>query len=115
MGTSATIWLETKQNTFKGISVNSDGYEEHTGKMLVKHYSDLKSIKSLLKLGELSFLNSTLETTIAYHRDKGEKLNKAIVVNDLGNVISSDNYVYVNFLKKGWKIIDNKTIRDIKF
>ena len=70
MGTRSRIVLDqTKDNTtFNIISMycHYDGYMEYTGKMLLEHYNDKRSVQNLLVLteGYASALKATVEETI---------------------------------------------------
>ena len=79
MATRCSIGIKTKDNKFKAIYCHWDGYPEHTGQVLVEHYNDEEQIEKLFELGDLSFIDTTLDTCIAYHRDRGEKLHPARV------------------------------------
>jgi hypothetical protein len=70
MGTRSRIVLDqTLDNkTFNIVSMycHYDGYMEYTGKMLLEHYSDKRSVQNLLVLtdGYASALKETIEETI---------------------------------------------------
>lgn len=72
MSTPATIGIERKNGLKTFITVNFDGYMEHTGKMLLKHYNTTEAIEELLALGDLSSIGETLDECIAYNRDRNE-------------------------------------------
>lgn len=73
MGTSAIIILEKENNQgFDAVSVNYDGYLNHTGRMLLQHYNSVEKVQELIQLGDLSFLDQTLQESIFYHRDRNE-------------------------------------------
>jgi hypothetical protein len=72
MGTNAKIIVKTHDNRYRLIHNQFDGYEEHLGKMLVEHFNDDASAQALADLGDVSAVNETLESTIAYSRDCGE-------------------------------------------
>ena len=81
-----------KGNQITYIYCHSDGYPEYNGRILQKHYTDKEKIKSLIKLGDISFLEKNLYpkegeehsfdgpradgVVVAYHRDRGEFLIK---------------------------------------
>jgi len=84
MGTPAIIAFKDGENV-TWSSVNYDGYIGHTGRMLVEHYNDAERAKALIALGDLSFLDKSIECpdghtfakrvkgyTLAYGRDRGE-------------------------------------------
>jgi hypothetical protein len=72
MSTRSNIAIETKDGLICNVYCHNDGYPEHNGVMLTTYYNDEDSAHNLINLGDLSFVDKTLETTIAYHRDRGE-------------------------------------------
>lgn len=72
MSTHAAIIQQTPAGEFRGIYVHSDGYPEHTGRILAEHYTDERQVDALIGLGDLSSVGATPEECIAYHRDRGE-------------------------------------------
>ena len=88
MGTTATIAVKTKEG-IKAIGVNFDGGPEHTGVILAGWYNTPEKANALIALGNLSQLNERIApndgeehswaqpaagVTIAYHRDRGERM-----------------------------------------
>lgn len=84
MATRSTITLSTPEG-YDTIYCHWDGYTSHVGKK--EHYNTLEDVKELIALGSLSSLDKRLEpedgvdhsfdkpannTTVAYHRDRGE-------------------------------------------
>jgi len=76
--------LDPKTGKVKSIYSHSDGYLEHVGKTLKKHYTDLNKVKKLISLGDISILGPKIgtkqsfnspdpDTVLAYGRDRGEK------------------------------------------
>ena len=49
MSTSATIFIQNKNNTYKGISVHYDGNIHHTGDILARYYDYIKTQKLVAK------------------------------------------------------------------
>lgn len=91
MGTSSTISLVEKDGTVKGIYCHWDGYPEGVGAVLKEHYTDINKIRELIDLGDIrslyenispsqgehhNFDAPALNTTIAYHRDRGEPFSQ---------------------------------------
>tara|TARA_R110002074_G_scaffold371011_1_gene546013 strand:+ start:307 stop:891 length:585 start_codon:yes stop_codon:yes gene_type:complete len=62
MSTRARIGILNKDGTVTSTYVHSDGYPEHTGKMLKKHYSTEAKAKKLMKKGStgISFIDTTI-------------------------------------------------------
>ena len=70
MGTRSRIvldqTLDNKTSNIVSMYCHYDGYMEYTGKMLLEHYSDKRSVQNLLVLtdGYASVLKETIEETI---------------------------------------------------
>lgn len=110
MSTRSAI-LQKTENGYRGIYCHFDGYEEGVGATLLEHYQDEDKITRLLDLGSISSLDERVEpvgkhsydipekgTTIAYHRDRGEKEQPAIegpTVEAVAPKIGHNGYVYV--------------------
>lgn len=90
MATRSFIGIQDVDGSIRGIYCHYDGYPEHNGELLEKHYSDLAKIESLLALGDISILGEEIGEkhnfgdnhvskangwTKAYHRDRGEEFN----------------------------------------
>ena len=85
MATRSTIARENADGTFTSIYCHWDGYPENNGRILVNHYQDECKIDQLIKLGDLSSLESEIGSKHdfdddshenwckAYGRDRGEK------------------------------------------
>jgi len=92
MATRSSIAMKT-ENGIRGIYCHWDGYPEHNGDILSKHYIDPAKVKSLIDLGDISALRNQIgqkhsfdakyseepelngmfdDWTLAYHRDRGE-------------------------------------------
>lgn len=87
MSTHACIGKRNHDGTITSIYCHSDGYPEHTGKILAEHYRDAAKLDALLALGDISVLypevdppdgathnwqERYLNVTVAYGRDRGE-------------------------------------------
>lgn len=55
--------------TVKFIYCHWDGYPEHNGMMLVKHFDTPVKVNNLIELGDISVLAKTLDGTVSYRRD----------------------------------------------
>ena len=92
MATRSSIAMKT-ENGIRGIYCHWDGYPEHNGDILSKHYIDPAKVKELIDLGDISSLRKEIgekhsfdarysdqldlecmfaDWTLAYHRDRGE-------------------------------------------
>ena len=86
MSTRSNIAHLRKDGTVRAIYCHWDGYLEHNGYILKKHYNE-SNIEELLDLGDLSFLDASPLTCYAYGRDCGESDVQAKVYNSLGEYI----------------------------
>lgn len=100
MSTHAAIIQHTPSNEYRGIYVHSDGYPDHTGEILTKHYTTDESIDQLIELGDLSGIGETTETCIAYHRDRGER-KRILASQDLAWVAGHIEWDYLYLWEDG--------------
>ena len=124
MATRATIsYFDEGTRKYHSIYLHNDGYLEDAGKILKEHYSSLEKVKELVALGSISILGDRIVpigkhsfdvpekgTTVAYHRDRGEKLS--IVAPTIGKKLRKGdmqefNYLFVNgkweYTIEGWQ------------
>lgn len=107
MSTNSTIAIKTEEG-YKAIYCNFDGYLSGVGKTLKEHYQDPDKVLRLIDLGDLSCLGERVEplgphsysdsekgTTVAYHRDRGEKLSVATLYATYAEVIEDSYHVYI--------------------
>ncbi len=86
MATRSRIAIETPAGKVRSIYCHWDGYPEHNGEILFKHYSDPEKLSKLIELGAISSLAPEVSTdkphtfdspvegvVVAYGRDRGEK------------------------------------------
>ena len=72
MSTSAAIGMKLADGSVKAVRLHWDGYPGHAGAILGGWYKTAEQVEALLALGELSEINETPETCVAYHRDRQE-------------------------------------------
>ena len=72
MSTHAIVAISDGIN-IRAIYVHFDGYPSHTGKILMEGFNTIEKIHGLIDLGDLSSIESSNESCIAYGRDRGEK------------------------------------------
>ena len=88
MATRSRIGMEQEDGSVKSIYCHFDGYPSHNGRILNESFKDHDKVKSLIELGDISFLRREVEptgphsfsspqegVTVAYHRDRGEEHN----------------------------------------
>lgn len=113
MSTRSAIIRATEGGSYEGIYCHYDGYETGVGKTLLDHYSDPEKVKRLIALGSISQLGQRVEpigahsfgqredgTTVAYHRDRGEKWEHCSIaagatVKEVEENIGHNGFVYV--------------------
>jgi len=96
---------------YRGVYCHNDGYILGVGSVLYEHYQNVEKIHQLIDLGDLSSLDSTVENTRAYMRDRGEKEcfpRYAQTWSQVAKSIDHNGYVYLfNGLK--WVVYMSKT------
>ena len=96
MATRSRIAIET-QDGIISIYCHWDGHIETNGKILFENY-DREKTEQLIAVGNISSLDTTIETTEAYHRDHNEDLMQKLYlgVEDLYECgfESGEEYVY---------------------
>lgn len=76
MGTRSTIALEYADGTVEQVYCHWDGYLEHNGKILARHYMDPFEVKALVGLGGFSSLRETFgETADEAYTQRGEEIS----------------------------------------
>ena len=126
MSCRSNIVMKQKDGIYKSIYCHNDGNLEHNGVMLYYHYSDPIKVELLTSLGDISLLeenvfpDTTKEhtfdnrqdfVTVAYHRDRGERL-RFEVYNSKENLLddfskSASNYLYL-FEDDKWYVVDEE-------
>ena len=76
MATRSRIGIEHQDGTVTSIYCHFDGYISGNGETLQTNYSNREKVEQLIALGDISSLESDIDETIAYHRDRGEDLNQ---------------------------------------
>jgi hypothetical protein len=104
MSTRSRIGIQNQDGTVSSIYCHFDGYPSGVGETLSKHFSDREKLQQLIELGDISSLGVDIDDTIAYHRDRGETLNKARINYSLEGFAKSDyeEYGYVYTLNNIW-------------
>ena len=78
MSTNAAIGIKMADGSVRAVRLNWDGYVGHAGAILGGWYKTADQVEALLALGELSEINETPETCVAYHRDMQEKFRPPV-------------------------------------
>jgi hypothetical protein len=87
MATRSRIAIENSDGTVTSIYCHWDGSPKYNGVKLAEHYKNREKVQQLIDLGAISslghyvfpegqhdFSNPEKDTTVAYHRDRGEEL-----------------------------------------
>jgi hypothetical protein len=104
MGTRSTIALEFADGTVQAVYCHWDGYLEHNGQILLKHYSDPFKLRDLIDLGGFSSLEATVEGTAATaYTQRGEDLSigKYKDIEDYYANVQGEEYDYI--LNMNWE------------
>mgnify|MGYP007089590754 FL=1 len=137
MSTRSYICMEVGDNQYKTIYCHSDGYLSNNGALLLKYYSDRKTVERLLERGDLSSLKEKIEpepgrphsfdwdkrqkdVCVFYGRDRGDKNIQAepLTLEELDDPQNRTEYVYI-FTREGqWKYFrygeSKKGLRDVQ-
>jgi hypothetical protein len=95
MSTHSTISVKCRDGKRRTIYCHFDGYLSHNGRILLEHYSSQDAAEELVALGNLSGLNTSADTCVAYHRDRGDDFR-------MGDDFGQQDYNYTWDGKK-WK------------
>jgi len=71
MATRSTIALEYADSTVGQIYCHWDGYLDNNGKILLKHYQDPFKLRQLLDNGDMSSLDTEVESS-SFYKERGE-------------------------------------------
>ena len=98
MGTRSTIALEFADGTVEQVYCHWDGYLEHNGQILQKHYMDPFKVRDLINLGGFSSLDTTVEATaVTAYTQRGEtkRVEKFIDYEDYVDNFQHEEYDYI--------------------
>ena len=109
MATRSKIAIKNQDGTIDAVYCHWDGYPEHNGTILQDYYDTEQLVRELLALGDLSSLDKTLQSTVAYHRDKGDKYSGVSQYEGREELLASSincgaEYVYL-FENDKWECI----------
>jgi len=124
MATRSVIAKEQPTGQIKASYLHYDGYPEHAGAILSKHYTFERKIDELLSHGDISCLGENIGEKIDfndfklllerkqcrfYHRDRDEKLNLEVLedqceLESFGNSDCMAEYIYL-FREGKWYIL----------
>jgi hypothetical protein len=97
---------------FASVYCHSDGYVSGNGQILFEHYNSLTAAASIIALGGISSLGSSLDNTRDYHRWRNEDI-EIYVSNCLSDHVQeeygylfADGMWYVNSVGRGWQELE---------
>jgi hypothetical protein len=123
MATRSNIGIMDDDGSIRSIYCHWDGYPEHQVPILTQHYATTEQVESLIALGNLSVLGTSIGEKhdfdadrgyarkmgwcMAYGRDRGEADQHAEAHTGLASLLKErEEYVYV--YKAGqWWLVDN--------
>lgn len=101
MATRSTIALELENGTVKQIYAHWDGYLDGNGSILLHNYKTQEDAEALIAMGDLSSLNTTIETTTFYARDRGETGVDARVFENFADYKQNGDFQSYNYIMRG--------------
>jgi hypothetical protein len=119
MATRSNIGILNTDGTVNYIYCHFDGYLEHNGDILNKHYTTESKVRALMALGDLSILGQDLGekqdfnnrikgTCLAYGRDRGEDKTEARTCSYADYTKECfEEYIYLFTPGQGWEIREN--------
>jgi len=123
MATRSTIAMEQPDGRVMQIYCHWDGYVEHTGKILNKHYDNSASVLALMLLGDLSSVGKEIGAPhdfsdpandnwcVAYGRDRGETGTEARVYANVNSYLDSaqmEEFNYIWRIAGGWQLVNKR-------
>jgi predicted CxxxxCH...CXXCH cytochrome family protein len=118
MSTRSRIAIENQDGTVTSIYCHHDGYTSGVGKMLEKWYTTQAKVEALIELGNISSLDMTPMSTVAYARDRGEdlvqsKYNRVEALFDMG-FNSGIEYIYCYTKSGQWLVSDDGPVMELE-
>ena len=118
MGTRSTIALEFADGSVQMVYCHWDGYIEHNGAILEKHYKDPFVLQKLIDLGDMSSLGERIGTQHAfekapqgectfYGRDRNESGCEARKFKDFADYKANHQYEEFEYILRN---IDGKAV-----
>ena len=118
MATRSRIAIENQDGSVTSIYCHWDGYTSGVGKTLEKWYTTQAKVEALIELGDISSLDMTPTSTVAYHRDRGEdlvqsKYNRVEALFDMG-FNSGVEYIYCYTKSGQWLVSDDGPVMELE-
>jgi hypothetical protein len=74
MATRSRIAIENQDGSVTSVYCHWDGHINSNGVILNENYTTKDKVEELIALGSLSSLDITIDRTVSYHRENGERL-----------------------------------------
>ena len=118
MSTRSRIAIENQDGSVTSIYCHHDGYTDGVGKMLEKWYTTQAKVEALIELGDISSLDMTPMSTVAYHRDQNEDF-KQTKFDDVEQLYtegfgSSIEYIYCYTKSGQWLVSDDPPVMELE-
>jgi hypothetical protein len=118
MATRSRIAIENQDGSVTSIYCHWDGYTSGVGKTLEKWYTTQSKVEALIELGDISSLDMTPTSAVAYHRDRGEDLKQTLYdgVEELYTQGFNNGIEYIYcFTKNGqWLVSDDGPVMELE-
>lgn len=102
MGTRSNIGFLERDGSAAVIYCHWDGYPDWNGKILSENYNSFEKLLGLMQLWDISSLGKTLEETVAYHRDRGEKRSPWRTYKSVAEVVyKGEGHIYLWDIDRG--------------
>lgn len=110
MATRSLIGLQLPDGKILSVYCHNDGYLSWNGRILRGSYITVEQVEALLRLGNLSVLEETLEACYAYGRNRGDEGQEAEVTENRKAFIESGSWVnYLYLFRNGEWFYRNTT------
>jgi len=108
MSTNSAIAMKQEDGSIKSVYCHWDGYPSNQYPILVNGYGTTEFVDELIKLGNISNLEYSVDSTIFYGRDRHEDDQEPESYNDIAELmdssLSAEYYYY--FTGQKWNVFD---------
>lgn len=109
MATRSTISVhDPLTDHVKQVYCHWDGYLEHNGVMLSRHYNSYELANQLIDMGAISGLEDTIDGSVFYARDRGEErlMNDFYSYEMWRMTAQREEFDYI-WINDAWHVINN--------
>jgi len=119
MATNTLIFMQNKDDSFTGISVDRCGQiEDGVGELLHNYYVTFSEVKELIEQGDAVFVNETVEDSKFYMRDKDEEFHcfEADTEDDVNSIVYNEDVELAYLFKnKTWYFGEPTSSGDVEW